>query len=570
MRNTIQFCLVVGLFVVCVQPPVHAQSTQGGSPVTAVPRLIWFTGAFRPADGSAPAPVELATLSIYRESVDGTAIWQETQSVPLNADGRFNVLVGSSTADGLPLDLFTSGQPRWLGIQFHRTGEPELPRVQLLSVPYAMKAIDADTLGGRPASAYMLAPTSAAAGSSTTGSSLGGAAPGSAGPSTSPGSGQSATGNAILAGAPNFLAKYVNSVDVGPAQLYDTGAAVGLGTTVPFDMFHVRFTNTAGTATGFAVQNLGNTAASYSGMLFYDQNNATALFQGFNNVTHEYRINNVASGASINFLIGSSSKFTIASNGNVGIGTPAPVSTLQVAGDVYGTTTVVSVAGVHGENTAASGTPATGVLGDTNSNSNGTGASGGVTGVLGRVVPTSPGGYSAGVRGVNSGTGGNGIGVVGYQGGSGWGVYGETPSGLAVYGLTTNSTASSTGVRGETFSANGTGVVARFSGAGVGNALEVGNGAIKVSGSNRAAFQHVATLASITSNFTTIDNPMTNGDPNAILLVTPVLLPPDDVYTNFPIGVWYSSGASKWTIFNQNSGGGFPQNAAFNVLVIKQ
>ena len=58
--------------------------------------------------------------------------------------------------------------------------------------------------------------------------------------------------------------------------------------------------------TGLAVQNLGNTATSYSGMLFYDQNGALGQFQGFNNVTHEYRINNIASSPrSINFMTGS-------------------------------------------------------------------------------------------------------------------------------------------------------------------------------------------------------------------------------------------------------------------------
>jgi hypothetical protein len=103
----------------------------------------------------------------------------------------------------------------------------------------------------------------------------------------------------------------------------------------------VRFTNTGGTATGFAVQNLGNTGAPYSGMLFYDQLGQLAQFQGFNNLTHEYRINNIArvtpAGAfngSINFMIGSTSRFLVASNGNVGIGVAIPGSTLDVAGDI--------------------------------------------------------------------------------------------------------------------------------------------------------------------------------------------------------------------------------------------
>ena len=51
-------------------------------------------------------------------------------------------------------------------------------------------------------------------------------------------------------------------------------------------------------------------------MLFYDHTDALTQFQGFNNVTHEYRINNIArvspGGAfngSINFMIGGVSKF---------------------------------------------------------------------------------------------------------------------------------------------------------------------------------------------------------------------------------------------------------------------
>ncbi|WP_374441336.1 beta strand repeat-containing protein [Epilithonimonas sp.] len=57
-----------------------------------------------------------------------------------------------------------------------------------------------------------------------------------------------------------------------------------------------------------------------------------------------------------------------------------------------------------------------------------------ITAVRGEVTNTAPGGFSTGVKGINNGTGGLGIGVWGSQAGSGWGVYGITPSGIGVYG----------------------------------------------------------------------------------------------------------------------------------------
>ena len=131
------------------------------------------------------------------------------------------------------------------------------------------------------------------------------------------------TSDLVLAGTTNFLAKYVNSADVGNSAVYETPTGVRRGGGDRDDdagstSLHVRFTNTGGQITGLAVQNLGSTAASYSGMLFYDQNGALGQFQGFNNVTHEYRINNIARNGSsvldgsINFMIGGTSKFFVA------------------------------------------------------------------------------------------------------------------------------------------------------------------------------------------------------------------------------------------------------------------
>lgn len=57
-----------------------------------------------------------------------------------------------------------------------------------------------------------------------------------------------------------------------------------------------------------------------------------------------------------------------------------------------------------------------------------------IAAVRGIVSNVAPGGFSSGVRGINNGTGGLGVGVWGSQAGSGWGVYGVTPTGIGVYG----------------------------------------------------------------------------------------------------------------------------------------
>ena len=81
-----------------------------------------------------------------------------------------------------------------------------------------------------------------------------------------------------------------------------------------------------------------------------------------------------------------------------------------------------------------------------------------------------------------------------------------------------------------------------------------------------SVFVHKATTANILSHSTIIDYPLTNGNPNAILLVTPNLNPGEvgGAYDDHPIGVFYDG--SKWRIYNQD-GAAMPVGAAFNVFV---
>ena len=47
--------------------------------------------------------------------------------------------------------VFASGEARWIGITLQGPGESEGLRMRLTSVPYAVHASNAETLGGRPA-----------------------------------------------------------------------------------------------------------------------------------------------------------------------------------------------------------------------------------------------------------------------------------------------------------------------------------------------------------------------------------------------------------------------------------
>jgi hypothetical protein len=82
-------------------------------------------------------------------------------------------------------------------------------------------------------------------------------------------------------------------------------------------------------------------------------------------------------------------------------------------------------------------------------------------------------------------------------------------------------------------------------------------------------FIHTATVANTISGYTDIDNPLTNNNPNAIVLVTPNWNPGGigGTYNNQPIGVWYDYRHNKWSIFNQDYLASMPVNASFNVLI---
>jgi hypothetical protein len=150
--------LVCLLFVPAVraQGPETTNGTGSSSApsdsLAVVPMLIEFTGNLLDRDNrSMTGPVGV-TFALYAEQSGGAALWMETQNVHPDANGNYTVLLGAASRGGLPAEQFATGKARWLGLQVEN--QAERSRVMLVSVPYALKAGDAATLGGLPPSAF--------------------------------------------------------------------------------------------------------------------------------------------------------------------------------------------------------------------------------------------------------------------------------------------------------------------------------------------------------------------------------------------------------------------------------
>jgi hypothetical protein len=166
--------------------------------------------------------------------------------------------------------------------------------------------------------------------------------------------------------------------------------------------------------------------------------------------------------------------------------------------------------------------------------------------------------------------------------GSGTAVNGNTTSGTGVQGASTTGN----GLAGN--SVSGTGVQASSA---TGAALNIASGALKVQGAGvntgTTAFIQVATAADVytvtygtllngyqvVTNGTIINNPICDGNSNAILIITHNISASsstDGINFGDPTGVGYDPSTSHWVIFNQNTGdhGTMPLGTAFNVLVI--
>jgi hypothetical protein len=176
-----------------------------------------------------------------------------------------------------------------------------------------------------------------------------------------------------------------------------------------------------------------------------------------------------------------------------------------------------------------------------------------------------------------------GIGMIGR---GDYGVVGQSPDNVGVMGFGTtgifgfSNDPEGCGVEGHTASPSGIGVRASAPAPEI-TALAIDTGNIRVLGAGQNTFTpvfiHVAGERNTRGNLTVIDHPMTNGDPNAILIVTQRMFPIVDAADHAAevagssvesFGVGYNLHAEKWMI-GQQDGKPIAINTAFNVLVFK-
>jgi hypothetical protein len=210
-------CSVVLFWAAATQAQTASASTTTTplSSTVTVPRLIRYAGVAHDKNGKPLSGVVGITFSLYAEEAGGAALWMETQNVQADGSGHYSVLLGSTKPDGLPADIFASEQARWIGVQIEQ--RPEQSRTLLVSAPYALKAGDAETLGGLPPSAFVLAAPATAHGDGSSSS----ATPAANGEAGAPNSSSNVT---TTGGTANTIPMFTTATNIQNSILTQTGA----------------------------------------------------------------------------------------------------------------------------------------------------------------------------------------------------------------------------------------------------------------------------------------------------------------------------------------------------------
>jgi trimeric autotransporter adhesin len=307
------------LLICCAIPIMAQQPTAGanGNGTIVVPPMITFSGVFTDVNGKPLTGVVGATFALYKDQQGGTPLWLETQNVYPDKAGHYMVMLGSTRSTGLPADIFMQGEARWLGVQ--PQGQPEQPRVLLMSVPYALKAADAQTVGGLPASAFVLAAPPA------TSQEPSGATPslGAAASAVAP--------NVSGSGTADYIPLWTGTSTLANSVLYQSGtgstAKVGINTTSPASTLDVKGGSTVRGLFSLPAKGTATATTGYNSQPFslsasaFNSGTATAVSQNFRWQAQPAGNNTTSPSGTLNLLFGSGTTaptgtgLIIASNG---------------------------------------------------------------------------------------------------------------------------------------------------------------------------------------------------------------------------------------------------------------
>jgi hypothetical protein len=403
---------------------------------TVVPQLMRYSGTAPNRSGDT---VE-AVFRIYASQQGGEPIWTETQQVRVGSDGKYNVLLGAASEGGLPQAVFADGQGQWLGVSIER-GE-ETGRTKLASVAYAMKAADAETLGGVAAASYVTQAQLASATQALTTTVPTEQASRRVVPDAAPSG----------SGTPGYLPLWTSASALGDSVLFQSGtgatAKLGIGTATPATRLEVDGATTLRGPVGARPQGTATAALGYSSWPIefagsvYDSTTGAPVTQTFSWVVAPFENDTaVAQGyLGLNFAAGANPPKQILAINSVGQIAFAPgqvfpgVAGLPLANTFTATQTVTGAStGLNATATSATGTGVHATAGAYGVYSTASGATG--VGVFG-----------SGNWGVQAAGKAYGI-FASATDSNGRGIYGTAPL-FGVYGVASATTGSTVGVFG--------------------------------------------------------------------------------------------------------------------------
>jgi hypothetical protein len=424
VRLSVYLSLVCCVLICCTLP-LLAQTPASADSV--VPAMVKFTGTLNDVDGKPLTGTVGVTFLLYKEQTGGAPLWMETQNVQADKNGHYSVMLGAATSQGIPSDAFAAGQARWLSVQ--PSGQDEQARVVLVSVPYALKALDAETVGGLPASAFLRT------NDTTPTKSPGTPATKTQVPQTNP----AVTGKGVV----DFVPLWNSASDIVDSLIFQKSSSIGINTKTP--------------AATLDVAGKGDVRDTLT--LFPKGTDPTLAIHG------------------TTFKVDATGKVTFVSGqtfpGGNGSGTVTSVGLAAPTSDFTVTGSPITKSGTLGLNWIIPPTSASTANAIVKRDANGAFASGEIIAATTDIYGVEATGGSHGVYGTTTNSAGNGVwgdnpNHTGVYGDGGVGVWGHSGTGYGVYGASYGSSANSDGVHGETTSAGASGVAGVNDSGGVG------------------------------------------------------------------------------------------------------